>query len=534
MSSRQNAARAMSLVRLAGLGLAVALIGGCGGSATSTPAPPPPDTPAGFLAAATVSSDNTLGKTLLVFDPAAPNPPRLSIPLSATDNYQTTYMTKVDPATGAYTIIGASNVVYVQNGMTYQVNLRKTSANTPTRISSLSTACSLDDPVSEAMLPVTEAGPDGQCATTADNRVVYVRIDDAVTAPPLSLPAGVTLIDSLPDANYTTALLFLARDTRGSTPKLTLYNPALTLVGDVTGGQGVTVFQMAYGLNQPIMSTYAYADATLRQLTWSAAGATLSASLHSFATPLTQSDFRFKSLSDTNSFYFTDGLTVHRITGTAAPVLLTTLDAAIGDSAELSLATADHLVLRQWSSSLNNMLSLRKQGGAALTLVTSPLTFALGHAGDNVFYETFAWTPSAATATVRRIGIDGSNDTLITDQADSFVMPLLPRAFSLHDLSQYAGFMWCERAAGDTSCRNGSIKLYNISTGITTTLGQLSHAGAYSNWNPFVGGLEFPFIDTPVVMRSEGRVQGSSVVENEVYVAQPGVANSLVRVTPGL
>ena len=102
MSSRQNAARAMSMVRLAGLGLAVALIGGCGGSATSTPPPPPPDTLADFLTAATVSNDNTLGKTLLVFDPAAPNPPRLSIPLSATDNYQTTYLTKIDPATGAY------------------------------------------------------------------------------------------------------------------------------------------------------------------------------------------------------------------------------------------------------------------------------------------------------------------------------------------------------------------------------------------------------------------------------------------------
>lgn len=531
----------MSLVRLAGLGLAVALIGGCGGSATSTPAPPPPDTPADFLAAATVSSDNAQGKTLLVFDPAAPNPPRLSIPLSATDNYQTTYMTKVDPATGAYTIIGTTNVVYVQNGMTYQVNLRKTSANTPTRISSLSTACSLDDPVSEAMLAVTEAGADDQCATTADNRVVYVRINDAVTTPPLSLPAGVTLIDSLPDANYTTALWFLARDTRGSTPKLTLYSPTLTLVGDVTGGQGVTDFQVAYDLSQPIMSTYAYAyaDATLRHLTWSTTGATLSASLHNFTTPLTRDDFRFKYLSDANSFYFTDGLAVHRITGTAAPVLLTTLDAAIGDSAELSLATADHLVLRQWSSKLATPASLRrlsKQGGTAQTLVTSSSTYALGHAGDNVFYETFAWTPSAATVTttVRRINIDGSNDTLIIDQADSFVQPVFPRVLLLNDLSQYAGFMWCERAAGDSSCSNGSIKLFNTSTGITTTLGQLSHAGTYSSWNPFLASLELPFIDAPFVMRSEGRVQGSTVVENEVYVAQPGVANSLVRVTPGL
>jgi len=540
MSSRQNTARAMSMVRLAGLGLAVALIGGCGGSATSTPAPPPPDTPADFLTTATVSSDNTQGKTLLVFDPAAPNPPRLSIPLSATDNYRTTYLTKVDPATGAYTIIGTSNVVYVQNGMTYQVNLRKTSANTPTRISSLSTACSLDDPVSEAMLPVTEAGPDGQCATTADNRVVYVRINDAVTAPPLSLPAGVTLIDSLPDANYTTALWFLARDTRGSTPKLTLYSPTLTLVGDVTGGQGVTDFQMASDLSQPIMSTYAYADATLRQLTWSATGATLSASLHNFATPLTQDDFGY--LSDANSFYFTDGLAVYRITGTAAPVLLTTLDAALGNSAELRLATANHLVLRQWSSTFatpNSLRRLSKQGGTAVTLVTSPTTLAAGHAGDNVFYETFAWTnsPTTLTATMRRIGIDGSNDTLIVDQADSFVMSVHPRVWSLHDLAQPAGFLWCERAAGDTNCRNGSIKLYNIGTGITTTLGQLSHTGAYSSWNPFMGWLElplFPSIDTPLVMRSEGRVQGSTVVENEVYVAQPGVANSLVRVTPGL
>ena len=534
MSSRQNTARAMSLVRLASLGLAVALIGGCGGSATSTPAPPPPDTPAGFLTAATVSSNNALGKTLLVFDPAAPNPPRLSIPLSATDNYQTTYMTKVDPATGAYTIIGASNVVYVQNGMTYQVNLRKTSANTPTRISSLSTACSLDDPVSEAMLPVTEAGPDGQCATTGDNRVVYVRIDDAVTAPPLSLPAGVTLVEALPDASYTTALFFLTRDTRGSTPKLTLYSPTLTLVGDVTGGQGVIDFRRASDLRQPGMSNHAYADATLRKLTWSAAGATLSTSLHSFATPLTQGGSGFNSLSDANSFYFTDGLAVYSITGTAAPVLLTTLDAALGSRADISLATADHLLLQQRSSSLANMLSLSKQGGAALTLVTSPLTFALGHAGNTVFYETITRTPSATITAVRRIDMDGSNDTLITDQADSFVMSVLPRVWSLHDMSRYAGFMWCERAAGDSSCSNGSIKLFNTSTGITTTLGQLSHAGTYSSWNPFLASLELPFIDAPFVMRSEGWVQGSTVVENEVYVAQPGVANSLVRVTPGL
>lgn len=508
--------------------------GGGGGSGSEGDSTPPPS-PGDYLSVGLTASSSSTNKTLLLVDADHPTPPRLSITLSNRENLFTSAAVTVDPATLAYTYIGETMLYCVSNHQLFQVSLRKADTTVAQRISSLSTACSVDEwyplqlnGANEGWVEVTEAGLDGDCTLPVDNRKVYVRTGTPATTAATTLPAGVRLLDMLPSASLSSTSGFVAIDTRGATPKLTHYSAELALLGDVAGGNGETWLEMLSFVpgGQFDRAAFVRTGSTLRRMSWTDSSVTLLPVAYTFTGMGPSSNSRYPL--DSHAMYFVDGLQVRKIDAGGNVSLLATLDPARGSTAEVHAATANHVVIGQGTSDHTTLLTLGKNGGTPLPLVTgTDIVSVLGLHGNEVVYATHA-AGSAAHA-MWRVQPDGSSRRFIAGNTGSAPMRVFQRAMN------YAGFqleavVWCEPAAGASDCRNGSLRSHNLATGATLALGNFSHAASSASWYIYGWG----FAGSPLLIQTYSYAPPSYGLQEDLYLAQPERSNSLTRLSNNL
>lgn len=529
--------RASALRAVASLSITAALVG-CGGDSNNDTTPRPTLSVGDYLVTGESAANTTTGVNLLIVDPDHPAAPRLSIALAARSDYTKVPVSSIDPVGRRSSYFGDSMAYYVKDHQLFQVSLRKADNTVPQRISSLSTACKVADwhPLTYAgpddvWVEVTEAGSDGDCDLDTDNQTVFVRTGTPAGTAATTLPAGIEVLESLPDESYAALSSFLVSDTREATPKLVLYTKALTPLIDVSGGAGLSSLEiLSFTPGAHLTSSvYVRTGMTLRRLTWSASGASLSSDLYTFANPGSSYS---GWVSNASEVYFIDGLSILRLDESGRVTPFATLDPANGDSAELSGLSSTHLILRQQAAAPANastLLALPKSGAAVVPLATgNQYLGSLGMYGDDFLYLTYV--SASNRYAIRRVKLDGSNDRTLTDQAAFLPMTVLNRTFSYDSGFSVDAVGWCEPAPGDTDCRNGVVKSLDLSTQTLTTLGAFSHASSppgTTSW--FSSG--FAFTGMPLVIQAEIFVFSTSARQTDMYLAEPGKPNSLVRLS---
>jgi len=546
---RDSVRRASALLAIAGLSVFGALQG-CGGGGDSggntvpvTPDPTPNPAPTSdFLSVGLSSNDPYPGRFVVVVDPANPAPTRLTQGLSGSEGYNfpaiPSYLGTFDQAAGTFTVQSASMAYFASGGQVYQVSLRKSDKTEPQRISSLTTACAVMSvsPLKyaspeDAWVEVTDAGLDGSCSQSIDNRTYFVRTGAATTAAPTTLPGGAKLMAPLIDGSSGNVVSFLATDTSTSTPQLQLLGSDLSLKRVLWSGySGATaVLGMVPGANN---AAYVRIGSSLVRINWTSTTAVIAGSYYTYAdSGLYQTGFN--ALSDGSAFYFVDGLTVRRLVPGQPVELLGTLDSAGGTLTGLQALSTDHVLLTQGSRGSSglteSLLSLPKSGGSFVTLATSISApypdnrVVLGTSGDDVVYKDNA---------LRRAHADGTGKRIITTSVGNIPILVFNKTLRLGNAATTDSIVW--RAPGTQSGNTASVPLlsYNVASDATIVLGTFTHT-TNANWFLFAYGDNFT--DMPLVLRTTVRDGTLPVIDapvsEEMFIAQAGKANSLIKVS---
>ncbi|WOB07334.1 hypothetical protein [Piscinibacter gummiphilus] len=518
---------------------AVLFVSACGGggdsgasSAPSTPTPPPPPPPAQEELLVAGFGFNGPTETLVVVDPAQPTPLRLSTLVD--QHLEVSHLTF--DTTGRRITLGSSTAVYyVRNGRLFQVSLRKNQSNQPRQISSVADACSVDDwhPFSystgdDGWVEVTTSGADGSCFPGPDNRKVFVRRGTPATDLPTSLPDGVRITSALPDPASAALLGFIAYDTRAVPSKLALYSPTLTHVSDVVGGTGRLPLELlSFRPGGPLTtSAYAKSGSSVVRLDWSASSATLSSLSMPFSITV-DIDGNAECLSDDAAMYCVSGFLLRRLDAAGTVSTLATMANTDGSSVTLRGLTAGHLVVQQSTdTSSGQVFAVPKLGGTPLALAPAfGQKYVVGVHGNEVVYSTLG-----SSRVIRRIGIDGSNDRLITILNSGYPMPVSNPTVPSVSVGTLDTVMWCDvPSAGH--CTNGTIRSYDLQSGTTTALGTLSHSSA-DIFSLYVSG--WGFSGRPTVLTASAALMSTPGFVTDFYLAHPGTANSLVRLTTNI
>jgi hypothetical protein len=536
-------------VRLVAYGLctSIALVltacgGGGSGGADANSLPPPTNTPPviappvvtpvpDLLAAGTVTQDYYRGRTLLVFDPSAPNPPRLAVALSPNDSYQKQQARNFDAASNTLTYLGEQVVYYTTDYKLFKISLRKTDTTEPTQVSSLDNICRIRNIWEsalgqDAVIEVEVAPAVSSCNGYVPGRALIPASTPATTLT-ASLPSSYAVLQQLPDLSSPQAQLFVVRDTN---TKLWLHDVTQGRFIEIIGGDGAySYFSGTTPLRTP-SSAYVFVNGELRELSWSSTAATLRPSIYRVVGP--------GSLAlvpvGAQSHVLVDGLTIKRVMNGTVSAPMATLDGAKGNVVQAKAVTPTHVILEQ-SSSTNSLLapslySVDKQDLRLQALGTTAGSGAatLGYREKTVFYK--------ANGLIRRVNVDGSDDRLVAGSLAVHTRSFYSRTVSAYNTPVLEGVLWCERAVGDTTCANGRLKLLNTTTLGTTVLGQFSHTISYSTWDPLEGydgtSSTFSSMESPLMLVSNGTPTQTGLSEMELFVAQPGTANSLVQVRP--
>lgn len=531
--------------------MATVLLAACGGGAGGEPpiTPPPPGPPpvvpapvpsvSDFLTLGYSSRTGATGKTMLLVDPASAPPIRrsLTLPDEALRRSVAAQVYTIDPIAETGTLYGESMTFFVQNHQLFQVSLRKADSNLPQRISSMTTACSVNDwatftpgATADGMVSVVEAGPDGNCATSADNRQMYVRAGAPVSAPALAYPTGVTPLAELPNEAHTGIVGILVRDARSSPSKLAVYSPSLTPVADVTGGANIYTFRLlGFVPGSGQSAGYVFVEGSLRRLTWSATGAALSAPLYNFVNH-GPAGLGSPAVSDSSAVYFVDDLSVRRVLGSGTVELVGTLAAATGGALSLVGITDTRLLLqhRAATTAVQALYSLPKSGGGFLSLYqggTWPPS-VLGTRGETVAY-TIPPSSGPANHELRLINANGTGSRILATQGCSAPFPVFGRTYRFAMPPALDGLVWVDPATGETDCRNGTVKSLDLSSGLATTLGTFAHFGVSS----FSLKSGYGFADIPLVIQTEASLTSNFETRSDMYHVAPLQAGSLVRLS---
>jgi hypothetical protein len=508
----------------------VTLLSACGGGgdqggSTGAGNPPPPSQ-SGLLSA-TVSYANGTA-TLTVLDADQPSATRTT---TLVDDHLIVGGLVIDANARTDTYTGDTIVYYARAGQLFQMSLRKGSSNAAQRISSTTAACKVRDwhPLrfdgsDDAWIEITEAGFDRSCAQASDNRVGYVRSGASTTTAPIFLPTGVSMVESLPDPVSRTLAGFVAIDSRGGGSKLIYYSSNLALLGDVAGGAGLSNLEFLSFRPGPSLDSSALVLTALelRRLTWSASGASLSAPLYAYIDYPEPGAFL-----DANAMYFVDGRRVMRADAAGSVSPLGELSAATAGRVELKGLTSGHVIFEaHGGANLSAIYSLSKSGGAPLPIVASgEISRAMGVNGDDVIYTVEPLFEGPMS--VRRIHAGGANNRVITSAAARWPSFVYRPAFTY-----YAGFaidavVWCEPLSPATECRNGTVRSFDLGTGVATTLGSIP-----SSSSP--GSLRFSgysYTGQPMLVNYFAADSSSNATANDVYLMRPGGAGSLLRLT---
>ncbi|MBL0730275.1 hypothetical protein [Piscinibacter sp. HJYY11] len=477
-----------------------------------------------FLVAGVSRADQP--SVLVIADPAQPLPPVLT---TTADSILEVSNVTFDATQRRATWGNATAVYYVNNRQLHQASLRKSLSPRTQRISSLTAACSVDNwyPFSystgdDGWVEVTEAGPDANCTTAADNRKAFVRNSSPQTTDATTLPSGVRVLMALPDPANNALVGFIASDTRATPSKLALYSPTLTYVSDVVGGTGLSDLEFMSLLpgTQLTSSAFVKFSYLLLRLTWSSTSASLSATGQrlTVATSGPQSYF-----NDGSAMYFVDGLAIKSINAGGTVSTLATLASADGTTARLKGLTSDHVVVQQEATNGSTQaFTIPKGGGTPFRLAPANwVASVIGLSGDEVIYATkpgYAITPA-----FRRIRADGGNERQINlgySTHETNLVTVYSPTIPYLSAQVLDAVIWCEGPMGVSGCPgNGVVRSYDIETGAITTMGNLSlgRGGLIVRGSGFTG--------RPTVITT---IAGFTA---EFYLVQSNAANSLVRLT---
>jgi hypothetical protein len=433
-----------------------------------------------------------------------------------------------DAASKTATLHGNPLMFYVKDGKVYKVGLRKSDSPSATQVSSLASACDvvlahqLTADGLNAWLNVKEAGADGDCATVVDNRTIYARSSMDATTAAISLPTGVSLLDSLEDAASGESVGFLMLEA-GAPSKLAFYDTNLARVGDVAGGGSISAIVPVS--DEPTAQSALYrVDGTLRRLTWTASGATLSGSLYAFTDRESGA-----AAADDSTTYFADGPKLLKVAPGGTPENVATVSA----SSILTLTMSDDYVMltvMDPASPSNpiRLASVAKSDGTAVDLpgstVDSRPSWIVAVRGDKVLYTQ---PLASGLSQLRAVDADAKNDALVADNIEA-AHSWMGRTIKLASESVAAeGAVFCEPAAGETTCAHGTLKQYDIGSGAFATLGSFSSSASEFSWSPtfLLNGL-------PAAIAAKGKV--AAVDDVDMYIVTPGTAGSLTRITKNL
>ena len=471
--------------------------------------------------------------TMHVVDADAPSVPLLSVDLPA--EIYTPIAALAPNGPGANAVLGYPLLTYVKEGSLYKVVLTKPGTPVPIQLSSLTTVCTvaaryhvLSD-ASDNLIETIEAGPDGNCATSADNRRALVHTTDTSATPPVYLPAGVSLLAPLRDMRGN-LIWSLAREVTGADTKLVLISPAGVPAGDVVGGAGP--FGAAFLLGSDDTSSqaaYMKVDTTLRRITWNAAGAALSGSLFALGST------GVWMLSDLAGAYFAHGFDVYRVAGAGTPTLLTQLKSDDGPIVNYA-QTPTHLVFQQYDATRQRagLVSVNKSTGTKVAIAPPRKKTQIAFPsvqGEKVAYflRRLKAEPGSYDEELRSVMTDGSGDTLV--EARLFGLgSLLNRVLSPAIGLSNDAMIYCKPASGDADCRRGKLVQWAIAKGKTTTLGSFSGDPSLKTFAPASAGGWNPL---PFGMRVYATRGEASTFESwtDMFTAKPGEAGSLGRVT---
>jgi hypothetical protein len=515
------------------LATALASCGGGSGSKPDVidplPTTPPVTLPAPDYLAVGWTLQGPTGYTLSVFDPAAPNPPKLSV--AGTGWPETEQATSFDAATGTMSYMGEPAVYYTKDSKLFRVSLRKTDATVPVQVSLLNNVCWIKNVWQsslgrEPLIEVGVAASPSECSTSFLREHAFTRANATASTPAIRALTDRTVLQQLADPGSPQDQYFVVRDDTNA--NLWLYDQTMKPVSAIVGGTNAYSYFSGGTSLRTSSALYVSVNSELREISWSATGATLQPGIYKF----TGSGGTLPI--DAQTHLLIDGLTLKRVSNNQVSATLATLDRAKGDVIKTQSVTPTHVILQQSSStstpSTITLYSVAKQDLRVQALgVNVGSNAVIGQAAGAVYYQS--------SGLIRRINVDGTGDKVVAGSLAFKSLPLLARSFSVYASPPLEGVMWCERVVSESNCANGKLKVVNTSTLSTTLLGQFSHPGFYQWSDPIFGpeNTVSPFLtlDTPVVLiPTYVQPTSSSPMGQELYVVRPGTAGSLVQISP--
>jgi hypothetical protein len=506
-----------------------------------------------LLAAWAFATDSFQNQSYLqVVDPAAPTTlvsAGSALPVDANLGAPRAWTPR---ATQGYEVGMAPLAYYVSAGKVFQLSLRRSESQTPIQISSVQDACflltaaALVADASDAWVVAVTAGPDGSCLTNADNLKAFVRTGTPVTSPATFLPPGVDLPESgfpLVDFDAGRVAGFLMLDTRAGAGQLMRYSPDLTPAAPVGNASGLRRVRLLAGDSSDPRAQYLIVDGALRRLAWSAGQASLSNSLHTYASG---SGFALGA-TDASGTYFSDGASLLRVVGDS-PAQTLTATAASGGTIDGIYLTADHAIVHTSHTSSSGAIStIPKNGGSATIRIasgdagsarvvgTSPSrVYYLDDRGANGLQEIRAFSAASGVSENLATGVQ-------------FIGSVWNRRFGVGALwdpiasvtvTGLSAFLYCVPQSGERNCAMGTVRRHDVASARDESLANIDHNLAVNNGFRFVAdnfnlyeGLPGSLI---ALVSGVGRTASGEVTAGlwgELYVLRDDPTAPLARVT---
>ena len=266
---------------------------------------------------------------LLALDPASPLATPLTLDTGLTVGSQIQHGRLVEEITDG-TFVAASNAIadphfpyalYIKGGVLFRVNLLAGQNHEPVQVSSLADACRIRADFADyadvlaTRLIIDTAGPDTDCAITADNPMTYLRLDTPSTTAPAALTVAVRKDIHGSDGSLTEFLTHVGDE-------LWRYGPDLTpiaKVADLVNGTTVDVTGPAPSNTLHYLVLDNASDAAGACVyRYNASTGALTACLHELTS--TAGPFGLRAECDGTHTYIGDGQRVFRVahTGTSA------------------------------------------------------------------------------------------------------------------------------------------------------------------------------------------------------------------------
>ena len=425
-----------------------------------------------------------------------------------------------DRATHTWSYNGASTLMYVNGGKVWAVDLRVGMSHVPRQASATKDACGVS-PYS-SLLQVSADGRDMWLLVepcSSPGAPMFVRSTMSASDAPVS-----TLPDTLPiaglDDGAKNAVGFLVRDRQG----LAFYSTDMVRLGNVAGAAGLTPPSNGVRDYAGGQSSYGRFGNSLRRMTWTSSGASLEAPIYTFSdTP--GGSVSPGWISDVDEMFFSDGVTLLKLTSGGAPQPLVTL---AGTAIGLLYLTNNRVVIQQGDRSPGQVLAVSTilKAGGAVTALASTGAVAIGTTADSVLYSQ-----GRATHLARA---DGSGDQVIVGAGTVY------QRQHLADRRYLEGLTACvPDVPAETACSNGTFVERALATQASIDVGRLTHATTYLHAALLGGGGYGVVLTTTGVPQwltyfTAQDAGGHSVNTQDLYVWTPGTANSLARITTNI